>query len=223
MFLFNKIIFPFIESLIRNISGGLGQRIRFQYYKRRFKNCGKNVKIDEGVIFQTPENMSIGNDVWFLPYSIISARPSYTNLDERVLRKKNNKAFDIDIGNISIGNEVMIGAYNIIQGFGGIIIRNKVTTSARVSIYSFSHVPYDKSDRSKITYANSMIKSDPVACIESPIVIENGVWLGLNVIVFAGNIGENSFISSNSIVLNDIPINSYVSKNSISKRFSQKT
>ena len=109
-------------------------------------------------------------------------------------------------------NGLMIGAYNIIQGFGGIIIRNKVTTSARVSIYSFSHVPYDESDRSKITYANSMIKSDPVACIESPIVIENGVWLGLNVIVFAGNIGENSFISSNSIVLNDIPINSYVSK-----------
>ncbi len=39
-----KIIFPIIESCIRNISGGLGQRIRYQYYKRRFKSCGKNVK-----------------------------------------------------------------------------------------------------------------------------------------------------------------------------------
>lgn len=206
-----KIVYPLIESCIRNISGGLGQRIRFQYYKRRFKSCGSNVKIDEGVIFQTPENISIGNDVWFLPYSIITARSSNINLDQRILRKKKNDSFDIPIGDISIGNEVMIGAYNIIQGFGGLVISDKVTTSARVSIYSFSHVPYDINDRSKITYANSMVKSDNIACIESPIVLEKGVWLGLNVIVFGGVIGENSFVSSNSIVLNSLPKNSYAS------------
>ena len=83
-----KIVYPLIESCIRNISGGLGQRIRYQYYKRRFKRSGSNVKIDEGVIFQTPENISIGNDVWFLPYSIITARSSNINLDQRILRKK---------------------------------------------------------------------------------------------------------------------------------------
>ena len=67
--------FSILESLIRNISGGLGQRIRYSYYKNRFNWCGTNVKIDEGVIFQNPENIRVGSNVWFLPYSIITAKP----------------------------------------------------------------------------------------------------------------------------------------------------
>ena len=78
------IIFSIIESLIRNISGGLGQRIRYFYYKNRFKHCGSNVKIDEGVIFQNPENINIGNNVWFLPYSIITARPIGKKINNRL-------------------------------------------------------------------------------------------------------------------------------------------
>jgi acetyltransferase-like isoleucine patch superfamily enzyme len=204
-----KIIYPFIESIIRNISGGIGQRIRYQYYKRRFKSCGVNVKIDEGVIFQTPENMSIGSDVWFLPFSIITARGLNTKINDRILHKKKNKSFNISIGSIQIGNEVSIGAYNYIQGMGGLIIEDRVTTSARVSIFSFSHYPYDENDPSRITYANSMVKSSSISCIESPIVLMRGVWLGLNVIILGGTIGENSFVTSNSVVLDDLKENSY--------------
>ena len=81
-----KIIYPLIESCIRNISGGIGQRIRYQYYRRRFKSCGVNVKIDEGVIFQTPENMEIGSNVWFMSYSIITARPIGFKLDIHIIK-----------------------------------------------------------------------------------------------------------------------------------------
>ena len=212
-----KIIFPIIESCIRNISGGIGQRIRYQYYKRRFKSCGVNVKIDEGVIFQTPENIEIGSHVWFLPFSIITARPFHTNLENKLIYKKENKSFDIDIGSIKIGNEVSIGAYNIIQGMGGIIINNKVTTSARVSIYSFSHYPFDKNDLTKVTYANSMVKSKSVSCIESPVVLKEGVWLGLNVIVFGGTVGKNCFVVTNSVVIDDLGENSYAVGNPAKK------
>ena len=204
-----KIVYPLIESCIRNISGGIGQRIRYQYYKGRFKSCGVNVKIDEGVIFQTPENIDIGSHVWFLPFSIISARPSYTKLENKLIYKKENSSFDIEKGSIKIGNEVSIGAYNIIQGMGGIIINNKVTTSARVSIYSFSHYPFDRNDLTKVTYANSMVKSNSVSCIESPVVLKEGVWLGLNVIVFGGTVGKNSFVVTNSVVIDDLGENSY--------------
>lgn len=206
-----KIVFTVIESLIRNISGGLGQRIRRHYYKRRFKSCGDNLKVDEGVIFQNPENIVIGRDVWFLPYSIITARELNLTIDNRILVTKLNKQFNHEIGAIVIGNEVSIGAYNIIQGYGGIIIEDRVTTSAKASIYSFSHYPNDKENPSKITYANSMVKSDSIACIESPIVIKKNAWLGLNTTVFGGVIGENSFIATNSVVLSDIDENSYAS------------
>jgi acetyltransferase-like isoleucine patch superfamily enzyme len=204
-----RIIFSIIEGLIRNISGGLGQRIRFIYYRRRFRVCGVNVKIDEGVVFYNPENIEIGSDVWFMQYSIITAKPLKLKTKERALIKKNNKDFNKEIGTITFGSEIQIGAFNILQGYGGICIDDKVTTSARVSIYSHSHYPFDKNNRSTVTYANSMVRNSPISCIESPIVIKEGVWIGLNVIIFAGAINKNCFIASNSIVLTDLDENSY--------------
>ena len=205
-----------IELMIVNIPGGIGQRIRYQYYKRRFKKCGKNVKIDVGVIIQNPENIEVGDNVWFLPYSIITARPPNEKIHNRILYKKECPHEDVVVGAITIGNEVSIGAYNIIQGYGGIVIKDKVTTSARVSLYSFSHFPNDPSEPGKVTYANSMVKGD-ISCIESPIMLSQGVWAGLNVIIFGGLIGENTFITTNSVVLNSIEKNSFASGNPAKK------
>ena len=203
------VIFSIIEYLIRDISGGLGQRIRFFYYSRRFKSCGRNVKIDEGVIIHNPQNIQIGNDVWIMPYSVITASDGNLNLKERMIIKRTNESFSGVIGSIEIGSEVQIGAYNIINGLGGIKIEDRVTTSARVSIYSFSHYPNDRYNPSKITYANSMVREKSISCIESPIQIEYGVWLGLNVMVFAGTIGKLCFVKANSIVLDNLNENSY--------------
>lgn len=204
-----KIFFSFLESIIRNISGGVGQRIRYYYYKNRFYSCGCNVKIDEGVIFQNPENMKLASDIWFMPYSIITAAPKQNEIIDRDLKKKINHSFNAEIGVLKIGSEVQIGAFNILQAYGGIEIMDRVTTSARVSIYSHSHYPFDEKNKSKITYPNAMIKDAPISCIESPIVLEKGVWLGLGVSVFAGTLGENCFITAGSIVLSDLEKNSY--------------
>ena len=72
-----KIVFSIIEYLIIDIPGGLGQKIRYIYYSKRFAKCGKNVRIDLGVLFQNPENIYVGNDVWFITYIIITAKPFY--------------------------------------------------------------------------------------------------------------------------------------------------
>ncbi len=58
------VIDDLIRTVITNISGNVGRKIRYLYYSKRFKKCGKNVLIDEGVIIQNPEWISIGNDVW---------------------------------------------------------------------------------------------------------------------------------------------------------------
>ena len=211
MMKFFNILFSLYESLIRNISGSLGQRIRYYYYKNRFKSCGSNVRIDLGVVFHNCENISIGNDVWIMSYSILTARPKGLSINNRIIKNKINNNFNHEIGELIIENEVSIGNYNIIQAYGGIVIGNKVTTSARVSIYSFSHYPFDENDLSKITYANAMVNSTNISCIQSPIVIKEGVWLALNVIVFGGTIGSNSFVSTNSVILHDYEDNSYIS------------
>ena len=62
----------------------------------------------------------------------------------------------------------------------------------------------------------------PISCIKSPIVIKDGVWLGLSVSVFSGTLGENTFVSSFSFVNSDLDENIIAKGNparEISKRF----
>ena len=123
---------------------------------------------------------------------------------------------------IFIGNEVQIGAYNIISGLGGIIINDQVTLSARVSLYSSSHLTNMPENKGLITSANTMAYSKPAPSIKSPLVIFQNAWLGINVLMFRGTVGENSFIKPNSVILSDIPRNSRAEGNpaiSIGKRF----
>lgn len=47
------------------------------------------------------------------------------------------------------------------------------------------------------------------AGLDRPVVIEDNVWLGMNVVVLKGvHIGKNSLIGANSVVTKDIPANS---------------
>ena len=49
---------------------------------------------------------------------------------------------------------------------------------------------------------------DRYASKPAPIIIEDGVWLGMNVTVLKGiTIGKNTIIGANSLVTKDIPAN----------------
>lgn len=200
-----------IRFLIIYMPGPTGRKLRYLYYKKKFKKCGKNVIIDEGVTIQGAEWISIDNNVWIDKYCVLIAGP--INLDELIVKRRENKNFKGKEGELIIGSECHIGAFNIIQAHGGVYIGNFVTTSADVKIYSLSNYPYDELNPTSVTYANCMVKDKPVSYIISPVVIEDGVWVALNTIVLGGTIGKNSFVTSNSIVLNDIPENSYASGN----------
>ncbi len=205
-----RVLLALLESIIRNISGGIGQRIRYVYYSRRLRSCGRNVRIDEGVIIQNPESIEIGSDVWLLPYSVLTGRGSDPIGANRTIRyKADHSAVAETVPLLKIGSKTSIGAYNIIHGYGGLSIGSRVTTSARVSIYSFSHAPTDHKNPMIVTYANSMVNDAPVACIVSPIVLEDGVWLGLGTAVFAGVIGKDTFVATYSVVTGDLERNSY--------------
>lgn len=208
-----KILFTIIESMIRNVGGGLGQKIRYYYYLNRFDSCGKNVRIDIGVLFENIENIEVGNNVWIMPYSIITARPKKLTIVNRVIKYVKNKDYIFDDYKLRIGSNIQIGIGCIINGYGGIHINDNVTLSAGVKMYSFSHYPCNEEDRSIVTYANSMVKNLPVSCIESPIILNDGVWLGLDVKVLGGTIGKNTFVKPNSVVFKSIQENSYAEGN----------
>ena len=206
-----RIFDDIIITLITNISGSTGKKIRYWYWTKRFKKCGKNVMIDEGVIIQNPEWISIGDNVWIDKYSILMAGP--VKLENNFTKKIDNKNYKWSEGELVIGNGVHIGIYNIIQSHAGVYIGSKVTTSGGVKIYSLSNYPFDENNPEIISYANCMVINAPVLYIHSPIVIEEGVWLGLDAVVLGGVVGKNSFITSKSLVLHNISQNSYASGN----------
>ncbi|MFN5254444.1 MAG: acyltransferase [Limnohabitans sp.] len=206
--LIKRVILDIVESSIRNISGGVGRRIRYAYYKKRFARCGENVIIDIGVIFENPGSMEFGNNVWINSYTqLVAGVPG--NTERRIMKIVVNADYTGADGHLYIGSGVGIGSYNILHAFGGLYIGNNVTTSAGVRVYSFSHYYRDDANPSRVTYANCMVESDAVSCIVSPIVIGDGVWLGTNTAVFGGTLGENAFVAANSVVIDDLPPNSY--------------
>jgi len=202
-----QLISDFIKFFVIYMPGPTGRKLRYLYYRKKLKRCGKNVVIDEGVIIQGAEWISIGDNVWIDKYCILMAGPVRFN-EKCLVKKIENRKFLYEEGELIIGNGVHIGINNILQAHAGIFIGNNVTTSAGVKIYSLSNYPFYDGNPKLITYANCMADGI-ISYISSPIVIEDGVWLALNVIVVGGTIGKNSFIVSNSVVYKDIPENSY--------------
>ena len=98
---------------------------------------------------------------------------------------------------IKVGNNTRIGPCCTIGGKGGVSIGNNVVISKHVSIETAGldykkGPPYNSHKSSKI-------------------IIEDGVWIGTNVIVLAGvTIGENSIIGAGCVIAKDIKPNSLI-------------
>jgi acetyltransferase-like isoleucine patch superfamily enzyme len=189
--------------------GGIGQRLRRIAYSPFFGELGHTVKIDIGCIFDNPANIFIGNNVWIMPRCHLTARPlniqSLVDLNRPIYVRDSSD----NRGSIIIGNEVSIGEGNIIQGYGGVSIGDRCTTSARVSIYSMSHAVRNRNKQGERSFANSMVTSSSnIPCVANEIVLHEGVWIGLNAIVFGGVLGEYAFIKANSVIMNEVSENS---------------
>jgi acetyltransferase-like isoleucine patch superfamily enzyme len=211
--------FIYIQFFLRNIPGGLGQRIRAFFYSKFFGSFGNNIRIDIGVIFDNPINIFLENDIWIMPYSHLTAAPYNYNPEKSIKPVYIRKKSDF-IGKIIIGNQTSIGEYNILQGYGGIKIGNRCTTSARCAIYSMSHSVFIKENLNTKTFANSMVKDyQAVPSIMNSIELGYGAWIGYNSVIFSGTIGEFSFIKSGLTINKNIPNNVIYDGLNTTKRF----
>lgn len=204
-----KLVTALVEWPIRGIPGGLGQRIRYAYYKRRLGRCGRNVRIEEWVLIQNPDTIEIGDDVWIFSHSVITGpSPDHATLAD------NKSVHKLDDGTVAerglrlrIGSEVQIGLFNVLNGTGGLEIGNCATLSARVSVYSATHVAYNPDNYSMQVGTNGMVHSRPVFSTSRSIRIGDGAWLGLGVSVICASVGDDAFVHSGSVVVDDVPAN----------------
>lgn len=120
--------------------------------------------------------------------------------------KINVTAFDVYAGsriNVNTGAKLVLGSGYmnhdcVIDCFSFITIGHGVVISERVVIR-------DSDNHAIISTENGELKSDekPAA---APIVIQDHVWLGMNVIVLKGvTIGEGAIVAAGSVVTKDVP------------------
>ncbi len=192
-----------IESRIRNIGGGVGVRLRRAFYKRKFNSCGKNLRVDVGVIMEGLSFITIGDNVWIDKNCILMA--GKVNLSVEKEKRFDNSEFFYKEGELNIGSNVHFAPGTIIQAHGGVQIGDYFTASAGCKIYSLSNDP--------ALCKMGTYSSDSIAYVKSQIVIKENVWLGLNTIVLGGTIHKNSFITPNSIVVKSLEENSYAGGN----------
>ena len=116
------------------------------------------------------------------------------------------EAFDVYAGgriNVNAGAKLSLGSGYmnhdcVIDCFSFITIGHGVVISERVVIR-------DSDNHAIISTENGELKSDekPAA---APIVIQDHVWLGMNVVVLKGvTIGEGAIVAAGSVVTKDVP------------------
>lgn len=95
---------------------------------------------------------------------------------------------------IKIGNNVTLNEWVYISGFGGVTIGDNVRIGHRTSIVTSDH---EYSDVATPIYKQGLVSS--------PVVIEEGVWIGCNVTILRGvRIGHGAIIAAGAVVIKDV-------------------
>jgi len=204
-----KILFTVLgdtfKFFIVNMPGSFGFKLRYLYYKNKFKKCGKNVTIDIGVSIEGEGLISLGDNVYIDKYCIISTGKNLTGK----IQRKSNINFKWEEGEIIIGNDIHVAQFCILMGYGGIQINRNCVLSSGCKIYSLTNTAYDIESKEKII---SIMPYEQAPFLLSPVFLDDNNWLGLNSIIMPSvSIGKNSFCTANSVIMNNFEENSYIS------------
>jgi len=103
---------------------------------------------------------------------------------------------------ITMGEDVWIGYFTLIDGSGGLDIGSRVSISSGVHIYTHDSTEYRRLNLPKDPINGSHIK-------RAPVKIGSNVQIGANSVIAPGvTIGDNVVIGALSFVNKDIPSNS---------------
>ena len=153
-----------------------GVRIRFADQIR----LGKGVYLDEGVYLHAcPAGIQIGENTFVMHHA--------------ELHVYNFR--DLPSAGITIGQDSLIGEFNVLRGQGGISIGDRVYTSPLVQMLAVNHVFLDPSR----PFVEQGITAEGI-------VVEDDVWIGAGAIVTDGvRIGCGAVVAAGAVVTSDVP------------------
>lgn len=196
-----KILRALVESVLRPIDGGFGERLRYKYYRGRFQSCGLNLRIGINVKLSGLKYISIGNNVWIDDGCILNAGlpESFGN---REVKRRHNPDYGSADGKLKLGSHIHLAPSCILNAFGGgIEIGDHCGLSSGVKIYSMSNHYRSYKDPSLITYSNPMTKDLPVVLSIYPVKVGRNCFVTLGATLLGGTVGENSYVTPSSLVI----------------------
>ena len=152
-----------------------GVRLRFADHV----TLDRGAYLDQGVYLHAcPAGISVGRNSLVMHGSVLHVY-NFRNLPH---------------AGIWIGEESLIGEYNVIRGQGGVRIGNRVYTSPLVQIIAVDHVCNDPE--------RSFVHQGITA---QGITIEDDVWIGAGAIVTDGvTVGRGAVIAAGAVVTQDV-------------------
>jgi acetyltransferase-like isoleucine patch superfamily enzyme len=176
--------------LCRQLPGPLGLRLRYRYWRRRLGALGEGVRIDEGVQIVNPEHVFIGSGCWLATGAFIGAGPPSVR-DREVFRRENGD-FACAEGEVHLGDHVYLAPGSLINGHGGVEIRDNTEVGAAAHVYSMSH-HYRGADgrRGEATAAAGMRRTptDEIGrqvVMLAPVVIKSECFVGAHAVILPG-------------------------------------
>jgi acetyltransferase-like isoleucine patch superfamily enzyme len=153
-----------------------GVRIRFADQIR----LGRGVYLDEGVYLHAcPKGIEIGDNTLVMHHSELHVY-NFRNLPH---------------AGIKIGQDSLIGEFNVLRGQGGIQIGDRVYTSPFVQLAAVNHVFSDPTR----PFVEQGITAEGI-------VVEDDVWIGAGAILADGvHVGRGAVIAAGAVVTHDVP------------------
>ena len=153
-----------------------GVRLRYASHIR----LGRGAYLDQGVyLHATPAGIEIGRGSFVMHGAVLHVY-NFRRLPH---------AF------IKIGQDSLIGEYNVLRGQGGITIGDRVYTAPLVQILAVNHNFDDP--------ARPMVEQGITA---QGVVIEDDVWIGAGAVITDGvRVGRGAVVAAGAVVTSDVP------------------
>jgi acetyltransferase-like isoleucine patch superfamily enzyme len=185
-------------------------------YRTRFKSCGQDVVIEDGVEIEHPEVMEVGDRVYFFRDFRMIDRPEICRIGSDVTFYPNcflqgsTQRFTvadhvdffpgtyISLGKgptsfVDIGHHTHFAPNCVLYGWGGLTVGPYCNIAAHCVLATIGHDP--------VIRDQPMALANPVA---GPITLVEDVWLGANVTVTSNvTIAKGCIIGANAVVNRD--------------------
>jgi acetyltransferase-like isoleucine patch superfamily enzyme len=192
-----------VEQLLQGVVGWIptlaGIGIRAVLYRLMLDMDGL-AAIECGVRLRFARNIRLGHGAYLDQNTYIHACPQGVTIGAGALIMHGSVLHvynfrDLPHAGIQIGQQSLIGEYNVLRGQGGITIGDRVYTSPMVQIIAVNHV-FDDPTRSFVEQGITA----------QGITIEDDVWIGSSAVITDGvRIGQGAVVAAGAVVTHDVP------------------